>query len=94
MIELKEYDSLVYADLMLVHKGGGHKITMDEKGKRSGELSFAEVELLCPDMEDKQVRFYHPEGGRNTSIEFGTYIISVIDMGWNGAFVTLEIMDK
>jgi hypothetical protein len=93
-LKLKEYDSLVYSDSTLIHKGGGHKITMHETGKRSGDLSFAEVVLQCPDMEDKNLRFYHPDGGRNSSIEFGKYMISVIAVGWNAAFVSLEIRDK
>jgi hypothetical protein len=45
-------------------------------------------------MEDKKLRFYHPDGGRNSSIEFGKYMISVIAVGWNAAFVSLEIRDK
>ena len=44
-LELKEDQSLLFANLKRRHKGGGHKITMDEKGHRSGDLSFAEVGL-------------------------------------------------
>lgn len=94
MMELKEYDSLVYLDLTLVHEGGGHKITMDEKGKRSGDLSFADIVLQASGIGDARSRFYHPEGGKNAPVEFGNYLIAVVDMNWNGALVTLDITQK
>jgi len=85
---------LVYDDLTIVHIDGGHKITMNEKGKRSGDLSFAEVVLQTPDVETTKVRFYHPEGKKNGVIEFGKYVISVKDVAWNGVFVMLGIRKK
>lgn len=94
MIELKENDSLLYDDLMLIHKDGGHKITMDEKGKRSGDLSFAEIVLQTPEVEATTVRFYDPEGKMNGTIEFGKYVITVNEVSWNGAFVRLNIRKK
>ena len=94
MIELKENDSLVYDDLTLIHKDGGHKITMDEKGKRSGDLSFAEVVLQTPEVEATRVRFYDPEGKKNGTIEFGKYVITVNEVSWNGTFVRLNIRKK
>jgi len=93
-IELKENDSLVYDDLTLIHKDGGHKITMDEKGKRSGDLSFAEVLLQTPQVEATRVRFYSPEGKMNSTIEFGNYVITVNEVSWNGVYVRLEIRKK
>ncbi|HEY5370854.1 MAG TPA: hypothetical protein VIJ75_17855 [Hanamia sp.] len=94
MIELKEGTSLVYDDLTIVHIDGGHKITMDEKGKRSGDLSFAEVMLQTPDVKSTKVRFYHPEGKKNGVIEFGSYAITVKEVAWNGVFVMLDIRKK
>ena len=94
MIELKEGTSLVYDDLTIVHIGGGHKITMNENGKRSGDLSFAEIMLQTPDLAATKVRFYHPEGKMNEVIEFGKYVITVKDVAWNGVFVMLDIIQK
>lgn len=94
ILELKENDSLVYEDLTMVHKDGGHKITMDEKGKRSGDLSFADVVLQTPGVEDTRVRFYDPEGKKKEPIEFGKYVISVKKVAWNGAIVMLDIRKK
>ena len=85
---------MVYDDLTPVHKDGGHKITMNEKGKWSGDLSFAEVVLQTPEEEATWVRFYHQEGGKNGTIEFGKYVITVNDVGRNGAIVMLDIRKK
>ena len=94
IVELKENDSLVYDDLTLVHTDGGHKITMNEKGKRSGDLSFAEVKLQTPGVEATRVRFYDPEGKEKEPVEFGKFIITVKNVAWNGTIVTLDIRKK
>ncbi|HET7116591.1 MAG TPA: hypothetical protein VFI29_08880 [Hanamia sp.] len=94
ILELKENDSLVYDDLTIVHIDGGHKITMNEKGKRSGDLSFADVVLQTPAAEATRVRFYNPEGKENKTIEFGKYIITVKNVAWNGATVMLDIRKR
>lgn len=94
VLELKENDSLVYDDLTLVHEGGGHKITMDENRKRSGDLSFAKVMLQTPDLAATKVRFYQPEDKINEVIEFGKYVITVKEVAWNGAIVMLDIRKK
>lgn len=93
-LELKENQSLLFDDLKLTHKGGGHKITMDDKGHRSGDLSFAEVDLQTPRKELTQLRFFHPEGKRNLIVEFDDYVITTIDVGWNGEFVKMDIRKK
>ena len=94
IVELKENDSLNYDDLKIIHIDGGHKITMNEKGKRSGDLSFAEVVLQTPGMEVRRVRFYDPEGKMKEPFEFGKYVIIVKEVSWNGAMVKLEIRKK
>ena len=94
IVELKEGGSVVYDDLTIVHIDGGHKITMNEKGKRSGDLSFAEVLLQTPGVEATRVRFYDPEGKKKEPVEFGKYVIMVKEVSWNGAIVKLDIRKK
>ena len=91
MIELKIKESLLCDGLTLKHVGGGHKITMDENGRRSGDLSFADVLLSTKKLTPKKVRLFHPNIGEKVLVEFENYVVTVAEVGWNGAFVRLEI---
>lgn len=96
MMELKTNESKKFEDLTVTLTDGGHKILMDENGKRSGDLSFAEITLQTPTLSAKNFRIYHPEGKNdfNKNIEFDKYIVTTKDMEWNGASVLLSIERK
>lgn len=96
IMELKLNESKKFEDLTVAVTDGGHKILMDENGKRDGDLSFAELTLQTPKLPAKSFRVYHPEGKKdfNKNIEFDNYIVTIKDMEWNGASVKLEIEKK
>ncbi len=95
-MELKLNESKKFEDLTVAVIDGGHKILMDENGKRDGDLSFAEITLQTSACPAKSYRVYHPEGKKdfNKNIEFDNYIVTIKDMEWNGASVKLEIEKK
>ncbi|HET7115711.1 MAG TPA: hypothetical protein VFI29_04440, partial [Hanamia sp.] len=93
MMELKTNESKKFEDLTVTLTDGGHKILMGEDGRRSGDLSFAEITLQTHALPAKSYRIYHPEGEKefNKNIEFGNYIVTAKDMEWNGVSVKLAI---
>ncbi|MBS1738831.1 MAG: hypothetical protein JSS98_19930 [Bacteroidetes bacterium] len=92
-MELKLNESKKMEDLTITVTDGGHKILMDENGKRNGDLSFAELTLQTSKLSAKKFRVYHPESENNFNriILFDTYKVTTKDMDWNGVSVKLEI---
>lgn len=95
-MELKTNETKSFDSLSVTLTGGGHKILMNEKGKRGGDLSFAEIVLETPEHPAENFRLYHPEGkdGLRKHIEFDNYLIAVKDMEWNGISIELSIERK
>lgn len=93
IMELKLNESKKMEDLTITVTDGGHKILMDENGKRNGDLSFAELTLQTSKLSAKKFRVYHPESENNFNriILFDTYKVTTKDMDWNGVSVKLEI---
>lgn len=91
VMDLKLNESKVFEGLKVTLTDGGHKILMDENGKRGGDLSFAEITLQTATAPAKVVRLFHPSGTRASSVEFDDYSVTVQAMEWNGARVTLAI---
>lgn len=93
IMELKLNESKKFEDLTITVTDGGHKILMDENGKRNGDLSFAELTLQTPKLSAQKFRVYHPASKNNFNriILFDDYKVTTKDMDWNGASVKLEI---
>lgn len=95
MIELKSGETISYKEITLTHKDGGHKILADENGKRSGDLSFADIVFKSGDAEPVKHRFFAPVPERiNKPFRFGQYLFSVKTMSWNGVGVVLQIITE
>jgi hypothetical protein len=80
--------------LAITHAGGGHKILADEAGHRAGDLSFGEIELKAPGMPPEKTRVFTPlnEGGQEEkAIQFGPYLITVTEVGWNGTPIKVTV---
>lgn len=92
-MELKTNETKKFEDLTVSHTGGGHKILMDEKGKRSGDISFADITLQTTSWPAKTFRLYSPKENKdlNSNIAFDNYIITVKNIEWNGRSVKLQI---
>ncbi len=92
-ITINRDESITFDDLTITIGGGGHKILMTEDGKRGGDLSFAEVTFKTP-RNTLQQRIFHPQGNKETEIDFDSYHIEILDMEWNGTSVKLRIQKK
>ena len=87
--ETKTVDGLTVA-----HAGGGHKILADEFGRRAGDLSFGVIEMNAPGVPSEKTQVFSPKhehGREENPIEFGPYLITVVDVGWNGTPIKLLI---
>lgn len=87
--ETKTIDGLTVA-----HAGGGHKILADEAGHRAGDLSFGEIELKAEGSPPMKKRVYAQLPNRDEEtkeIQFGPYLITVTEVGWNGNPIKLLI---
>lgn len=89
IIEIKSKETKTIDDLTLTHVGGGHKILMSDEGGRGGDMSIANISFKTPRAEPFEKRFYNEE--EKETFEFDNYKITLVDMTWNGAIVTLKI---
>ncbi len=63
---------------------------MSGYGGKGWDLSFSRVECSADGIETQQIRMY-PPNGEDKKICFGLYTITVLDMGWNGVWIELDI---
>lgn len=93
-ITLSHGETKTVDGLTVAHAGGGHKILADEFGHRAGDLSFGEIELKAEGVAPEKTRVFsprHERGEEEVEFIFGPYLITVVDVGWNGEPIKLLI---
>lgn len=92
-MELKLHEKIKFESLTISLNGGGHKIIMNENGRRNGDLSYAEITLEIPESFSQKFRVYNTKEKENCIkiIEFDIYRVTITEIEWNGNSVKLEI---
>ncbi len=88
--KLDSDETVTIIGLTITNRPGGHRILMSGTGGREWDVSFSELECKADGIETQIIRMYTPNENEE-KIYFGSYCITVLDMGWNGTWIELDI---